>query len=211
MNNCLITNIVLSLLTGLIAGFFVDWMIKERSKLRWLRVKKQLVRYLDETLDGILSSIRIGIDLNLPSELTSLEEKDFAKNFIGYFDRNVLGIFEQYQDKIKYMSMEKEQELSHNLLQGYNSLTILANFFGIFGEASDPWYIESIFKLIDRISLVRVPYTVLPELGRPHQDKNDEKLMGMRTTFFNFIHELLSFALQVKKNKLIRDLLDTKE
>jgi hypothetical protein len=212
MNNCIIANVILGISTGiiggLVAGLFVEKIIEYKNTKRWRLVQTQLVELLDSNVNGIITSIRAAVGIPPPNQLPFQHEKDVEKNFIDYFV-NILNNFELLRTKIEYLDSDREKQLSYNLLQVNDSLLKLVSFFGSF-EAANPWYVESIFELQGKISLARLSYMIFPELGDPKY-KNDEKLKGWRMLFFNDIRELLSFALQVKKNRLIRDLIDTKE
>jgi hypothetical protein len=211
MHGYLLEDIILGILTGiiggLIAGLVVESIIRYKDGKRWKSVQKELVILLDTTLNGVITSIRVAVDMPLPNQLLFQHKKDEQNYLIAYFTK-MLENLTDYRTKIEYLDSEHEKQLSYNLLQVNDSLLKLVGFFGSF-EAANPWYVENILKLLDKVSSARLPYLTYPELGNP-QHKDDKKLKGWRSLFFDDIHELLSFALQVKKNKLIRDVVDIK-
>jgi len=209
MNNCLLKDIILGISTGilggLVAGLVVERIIEHKNTKKWRLVQKQLVGLFDSTLNGIITSIRAAIGIPPPNHLPYQHEKDAEKNLINYF-ANILDNFKNLRTTIEYLDSAQEKQLSYNLLQVNDSLLKIVSFFGSF-EAANPWYVESIFELHDKISLARIPYLIVPELGYPEY-KSEKKFIELRKQFFDHIQELLRFTLQVKKNKLIRDLVD---
>jgi hypothetical protein len=209
MNNSLIANVGTSFLTsligGAISGILVIEFIENKKKKSWRTVQGKLVELLDNTLNGILTGIRISIGVGPPPSDTYPDEKKIRKNYTNFLV-NLLKDLERDKDKIEFMDLETERQLSYNLTQINNSLEKLAISFGSFNTVADPWFVESIFKIQDTISSVILPYMVYPELGDP-KNKNDEKLIGWRVQFFNKVHELFDLAIEIKTDKRVTDLL----
>ena len=203
-----IAGLITSYIGGVISGKKVIKSVENERKKRWQTVQKKLVERLDNALNGILTSIRISIGAELPSD-TRPDEKEIRKNYINFLV-NLLKDLPGYQDKIIFMDIETARQLSYNLTQINNSLEKLAISFGSFDTIADPWFVESIWKIQDAISSLFLPFIVYPELRDPKKI-NDEKLIVLRVRLFEEVYKLFKLAIEIKTDKRVTDLLYTDE
>jgi hypothetical protein len=194
----MIQGIMLSLLTGLIsgviAGLIVYWTVALAERKKWSSAKTQLVTFLNHDLNALLTTLRAFIDIEPP--LIGNE-----KDYLEYCKSVIFENLEDHRRQIEYPNSDHTKILFSNLNSINNSLGHLGPLFVGF-RAADPWYIEVILNLFDRMQGVTVPYYTFPEICMREHD-SDERINAYRKIAYKEIKELFGYIIETRSNSKI--------
>lgn len=200
MKNVVIVNLYVALIGGVVSGFVVYGIIEWVERKRWESVKKQLVEFLNITLNWILTSIRNILEVPSPSKIRSDED------YIKFFQREVLDNFERFRSKIEYMDVEKQ----NTLLSSFNSIQDSLRYLGVLFtsvKTAEPWYLNTIFEIQKKFFDALIPYLTFPEIGKSEY-KNKKEFLAWRKIAFKNIYELCKYVIEAKNNFLIKNIVD---
>ncbi|MEK7309772.1 MAG: hypothetical protein AAB038_03055 [Planctomycetota bacterium] len=190
----LINFLINGVVAGIIASIVIYIFLEYKERKRWELVKKKLVTRLDISMNRILTSIRVSIDINIHGEINS-------SNYLPLIKSEILDKFGFHEHKFKYLELNLQKQLLSEFNEAINQLKQLSTLFINF-RAADPWYIEKIFEFQDKIFEASFNYVVFPEIGMS-QYNDDARLVGPRTSASQNIFELCKFIAEMKNSPLI--------
>jgi hypothetical protein len=190
-----IISITGGIMAGLISGIVVYYILKSVEDRKWERCKKELINNFNNDLSRIITAVRVFLHIGMILKIS----KDIE--YVDFISKNIIQKYESIKKQAEYSDEKSFKNFRINMIDGMNELKytniILMNF-----KASDPWYLESILQIQERIQKVLIPYIVVPEI----YDKkfNQEKeIISWRHIASKELLALCERILEIKTNKNI--------
>lgn len=196
--NAWIIGIITGLIAGIVSGFIVNYLNWWAEEKRWEKAKRQLIRQINISLNVTLSTIRTIMEIPPPKGITETE-------IIKYFEEEVLKTFDRNKHHIEYPNEKGIKKLFINI-NSIKAQIMQLNTLLIGFKTAEPWYVELLFDMQSKLSVVGIPFMVIPEIYMD-EHKNNPKFEGWRALAAKNIEELLSFIVMAKKDKRIQDYL----
>lgn len=115
-----------TIITGIVAGLIVNFMIKHREKKRWAEPAKYLKRERQRLTAGILTSVRSHLKIPFEPSRSNILAEDYDsiyQEIINLFNREIIKRFDsQYKDRLKEINSQKWYYFVSFLQDTYNSI-----------------------------------------------------------------------------------------
>ncbi len=181
-----------TIITGIVAGFIVNFMIKHREKKRWVEPARYLKRELQRLTAGILTTVRSHLKVPFePSRSNILAENynSIYQEIINLFNREIIKKFDsQYKERLKEINSQKWYYFVSFLQDTYNSIS---SNLSIFQNQLDPQTTQKLLNLREKIRMVMAHYSIYPDVIGIPLDQQSPVTRGSQEGSSNSIHNAL--------------------
>jgi len=192
-----------TIITGIVAGLIVNFMIKHREKKRWVEPARYLKRELQRLTAAVLTTVRSHLKVPFEPARSNILTEDYEniyREIINLFSREIIKRFDsQHKDRLKEINSQKWYYFISFLQDTYNSI---GSNLSIFQNQLDPKTTEKLLNLRDKIRAVMTHYSTFPDVigvplsQQPPVTKGSQKETsnGIHNAFFYSIKDLTIYA-----------------
>ncbi len=194
---CLFTKDVVSALLsvsgGVIAGLVVYFIIDYKEVKHWRGSKEKLIENLNITINAILSTVRTAAGFDTPS-LRIASDEEYLQYIKSTFDAE--NNFGALKNALIEMEEGNKKTFLSNLYNMSEALKYMLTLFIGFRKA-DNWFVENIFKLIEKLYNASMLYYTFPEICEPKL-KRKENIVHLEEIAIRNVVDLVDFAIKFK-------------